>query len=471
MSDTYSNTIGVEFMGTGLHNNTWGTIANSSVFQIFEDAIANVLTETVTGDSPGGGILDLSGSPPPAAASQVRHSAIVFNGTLQSNQIVKVPNLSKFWWISNQTSGAFTLTIKTPSGSASTAIPQNSGWQLVQCDGANNITVSPFNSIQAQMPDGSVTAPPYSNINETNSGWYRAGTQDWRLSINGIDALKVTGAGASSPSSLSFLGANLAPPGMVVAYDGILAPTGWIMLYGQALSRPVANGGSVDTYKGIFNAITATFVGNSNGNTLITGITTDMRGKGLNKAFIEGTGVSLGTTITFTGASTATVSSGITGSSTLTFRVLPFGQGDGSTTFNVRDGRGTTLFGRDDMNGTARSLITVAGGNFDGTLLGINRAAADIAGGAQNKVIANSNLPADIPVSDSGHTHNFNEDSNGNGGSGGGILIVQRVGSGASGGPVVTASATTGIKVNDGAANTALPLMNPAGISNLIMKL
>jgi hypothetical protein len=38
-----------------------------------------------------------------------------------------VPNLTKWWFVSNQTSGAFTLKFKTPSGSASTAIPQPSG--------------------------------------------------------------------------------------------------------------------------------------------------------------------------------------------------------------------------------------------------------------------------------------------------------------------------------------------------------
>lgn len=202
-SDTYSATLGALLMATGNDNNSWGTNANSDVFQIFEDAIANWLSSAVTG-----GTLDLSGTPPPSGPSQARYSALVFTGTLTSNQVIKVPNLTKSWLVKNATSGAYTLTLQTPSGSASTAIPQNSTWQLVLCDGNNNIIVSPFNYGQIQMPDGSASAPAYSDINETNSGWYRHATQDWRLSINGADVLQVTGTGAASPSIINVLSPN-----------------------------------------------------------------------------------------------------------------------------------------------------------------------------------------------------------------------------------------------------------------------
>lgn len=229
-ADTYSNTLGVLFMGTGNDNNIWGNNANTAVFQIFEDAIANVLTSSVTG-----GTLDLSGSPPPTAASQVRYAALIFTGALGSAQIVQVPNLSKFWWVKNATSGAYALTIKTPSGTA-VAVPQNSGWQLVQCDGADGIVVSPFNTAQVRMPDGSISAPPYSNVNETNSGWRRFGTQDWRLTINGVDILQVTGTGAATPSVVNILtptalqvngGSVLSTGAVVAAADGTVAAPGF----------------------------------------------------------------------------------------------------------------------------------------------------------------------------------------------------------------------------------------------------
>jgi hypothetical protein len=196
-ADTFSNTLGYTIMGTGNDNNTWGSIANANVFQIFEDAIANFLTSAVTG-----GTLDLSGTPPPTGVSQVRYGALIFTGALGSDQTLQVPNLTKFWWVNNQTSGAHLLKIKTPSGAASSAIPQNSGWQLVICDGANNIIVTPFNSQQIQMPDGAVGAPPFSFLNEPTSGWYRAAAGDARLSILGADKIKATAAGLFPPSGI-----------------------------------------------------------------------------------------------------------------------------------------------------------------------------------------------------------------------------------------------------------------------------
>lgn len=469
MSEVYSGTLGVVLMVTGTDNNTWGTLANSSVFQIFEDAIANIVTEAVTG-----GTLDLSGTPPPAGPSQARYAAFTFTGVLGSNQTIQVPNLMKFWWVQNNTSGAFTLKFKTPSGAASLSIPQNAGWQLVQCDGSNGITVSPFNSRQIQMPDGAVSAPAYSNVNETNSGWYRAGTQDFRLSINGVDTLQVTGTGAAAPSVLTFQGSPLVPPGSIMAYDGITAPAGWIFLSGQALSRPIANGGSVDTFKGIWNAITTAVVGSTNGNTAITGLGTDMRAKGISRCFVEGTGISLGTTITFTGATTGTLSVAASSSSAgITLRLLPYGQGDGSSTFNVRDARDLSFIGRGDMNGTDRALVTIAGGTFDGTLLGTNRAAGDIAGGAQNQTLTQAQLPAVSPTF-TGTTQVWNSTTTGIpsgtssiNGQLGPDFNCARLGTIG----VISTSVTPAGTISALGSGNSHPIMGPSGVTNFIMKL
>jgi hypothetical protein len=191
-------------MGTGNDNNTWGTNANTSVFQVLVDAITNSLTSIVTG-----GTLDLSGSPPPNAASQTRFGFLIFSGVLTGNQTIIVPNFLKFWRVKNLCTGAFTLQFKTPTGSLSAAIPANGAYQGVQCDGANGITISPFNAAQVQMPDGTVSVPAYSNVNEPTSGLYRAGASDWRFSLLGTDVFRLTPTGLTSPVGIASSGGGV----------------------------------------------------------------------------------------------------------------------------------------------------------------------------------------------------------------------------------------------------------------------
>ena len=248
MPDTYTTTLGAILMAIGGDNNTWGTNLNNSVIQILEDAIANALpnaTGTVTG-----GTLDLSTSAPPAGPSAARYAFLPFTGTLASNQIVKVPNLTKSWLVRNGTSGAFTLSIETPSGTPQT-IPQNGGWQLVTCDGANNIAVWPFNTAQIAMPNGAAAAPAFSFLNETGSGWYPNGTQDIRFAIAGADVLQVTGPSASSPSlvnlvspeSLAVAGssAGVFTTGDVKLTFKTVADAGWVLMNDSTIGDPSSN--------------------------------------------------------------------------------------------------------------------------------------------------------------------------------------------------------------------------------------
>lgn len=64
-----------------------------------------------------------------------------------------------------------------------------------------------------------------------------------------------------------------------------------------------------------------------------------------------------------------------------------YGAGNGTTTFNIPDLRGRTVSGYDNMGGVTAGRISVAGGNFDGTVLGA-------AGGSQNHTITQAELPA-----------------------------------------------------------------------------
>ena len=71
------------------------------------------------------------------------------------------------------------------------------------------------------------------------------------------------------------------------------------------------------------------------------------------------------------------------------FAVLSTTYGSGAGTFGIPDYRGRSGYGQDNMGGSAANRITIAGGNFDGTLLGNS-------GGGQNQTLTLSQIPTGI---------------------------------------------------------------------------
>ena len=136
-----------------------------------------------------------------------------------------------------------------------------------------------------------------------------------------------------------------------------------------------------------------------------------------------------------------------------------FGSGDGSTTFNVLDLRDRAIFGLGNMGGSDAGRITVAGGNFDGTVLGGT-------GGAQNNTIGAANVPQ-LSFSGTLATIDVGNVLKQVGGpqqvsSGSGITVNQQDAS---------ANYTPAGTVNTGSANTPITNLPPAIVLPYILKI
>lgn len=146
----------------------------------------------------------------------------------------------------------------------------------------------------------------------------------------------------------------------------------------------------------------------------------------------------------------------------LLFAQLSTTYGSGSGTFGIPDYRGRAPFGQDNMGGSAAGRISVAGGNFDGTVLGGT-------GGAQNQTLSLSQTPTgitaggsgsfggNVPVQPSGTWGNGNTASS----SGLSIVLVSNTVSNISSVSVSTTSNNTG-----GASH---PILSNAIITNKII--
>lgn len=381
-ADTFSAILGWVNQGTGNNNNSWGDVCDNSIFPIFERGIAGLSVQNVTG-----GTLDLSSDAPPSGPTKALDMIQAFTGTLASNQTVVVPNLSKMWVIYNGTDGAFALNVKTPDGDP-TSIPQG-GWCIAFCDGGDTIYAgisTTARDIQWLGADGVIAAPGLSFTNEKTMGLRRVSAGVLALTIGGVDiaTFSATGLDIADGLALSIGGAAVVPPGTEADTAAIRAPTGWYFEYGQAVLRS----GDMP----LMNAITETFTANTNGTTTLSNVSKDLRNLGLEGSVLEGVGIQTNTTIVSITQTTITLSAAATNTATGgSVRAFPYGNGDGSTTFNLPDGRGVTYAGRDDMGGTAANRLTTAGSGVNGLRL-------KTIGGTETVTLTTPNLPPYTPV-------------------------------------------------------------------------
>lgn len=151
-ADLFSSFLGMTLQATGNNNNAWGTILNGSALQTIEKAICGNVTHAVTG-----GTLALDGTVPPAGVTPALEHVQIFTGVLASKQIVQMPNISKTWYIFNNTTGAFPLHVKTAAGNP-TEIAQGTG-KYVVCDGANDIFRLDKDSVGDLVHNGAAARP------------------------------------------------------------------------------------------------------------------------------------------------------------------------------------------------------------------------------------------------------------------------------------------------------------------------
>jgi hypothetical protein len=157
----------------------------------------------------------------------------------------------------------------------------------------------------------------------------------------------------------------------------------YLFAYGQAISRT--------TYAAYLGVVTSTqSVSRTNGSPTLTGFsdTTQIANGG---AAIEGAGIQTGATIVSCTSTTCTMSANATSSGTANVTVFPYGNGNGSTTFNMPNCQGVALVGRDNMSGSARGALT-------STYFGVNPDALGAYGGTQSQALSSTNqLPQFTP--------------------------------------------------------------------------
>jgi hypothetical protein len=133
MASSYSTDLKLELQVTGENAGTWGDITNTNLV-ILQQAIAGY--QTVALNATTGATLTFTNG----ALSNGKNAVIELTGTITGNVSVIIPDgIEKTYLVKNNTTGAFTVQIKTTSGTGPTFATTDKGIKLVYSNGTDVI--------------------------------------------------------------------------------------------------------------------------------------------------------------------------------------------------------------------------------------------------------------------------------------------------------------------------------------------
>jgi hypothetical protein len=130
MASSYTD-IGTELMATGENAGTWGTKTNTNI-QILEEAINGYVSQALTS----GGTVTLSYTDG-SLGDVARHAVIALTGALSGNAVVEVPANEKVWIIDNQSTNAYTVTVRVNGQTGVTWGTSDKGTKILYANGTD----------------------------------------------------------------------------------------------------------------------------------------------------------------------------------------------------------------------------------------------------------------------------------------------------------------------------------------------
>ena len=143
--------------------------------------------------------------------SAVEYANVVqeYSGALTGNVIIVLPSTVQIYYLNNQTTGAFSLTFKTSAvGAATVTVPQLQTLTVV-CDGTNvyNSSSAAGGSITAlTIGTGSAATPSINFTGNTNTGIYQPATNQFAISLNGVNNATFTTSMLTVQGGLTAIG-------------------------------------------------------------------------------------------------------------------------------------------------------------------------------------------------------------------------------------------------------------------------
>jgi hypothetical protein len=148
MSSTYSSNLALELIGGGEQAGNWGSTTNTNLGTLIEQAISGYTTQAITDGA------DTVITIPNGASGVARNMFIECTGTLTGARNLIVPANRKIYYIYNNTSGGYAVTVKV-SGQTGISVPNGAKVTLV----SNGTDIIAANNYVNTALTGVPTAP------------------------------------------------------------------------------------------------------------------------------------------------------------------------------------------------------------------------------------------------------------------------------------------------------------------------
>ena len=137
--------------------------------------------------------------------SEAQNTIHKYTGALVANVQVVLPSTVQVYYITNLTTGVYSITFKT-AGVGTTVAVSTGQSVIVFCDGLNvvNVSAGVLSSTQVIVNPGSAAAPGYTFTGDLTSGFFEPAAGSIGTSISGVEATRLTSTGLGVGGTAAF---------------------------------------------------------------------------------------------------------------------------------------------------------------------------------------------------------------------------------------------------------------------------
>lgn len=207
MPSTYSTNLALELMATGEKTGLWGTVTNSNLGTLLEQAISGYVTQAITDGA------DTTITIPNGATGVARNMVIEMTGALTNTRNLVVPANKKLYFIYNNTTGGHPVVVKV---SGQTGVSVANGKKLALVSNGTDVVELINSVIGTSFPSGTrlvfqQTAAPTGWTKESGAAYNDAALRftTGTASTGGADAFNTLFGAAKSTASFTLTSAEI----------------------------------------------------------------------------------------------------------------------------------------------------------------------------------------------------------------------------------------------------------------------